>query len=188
MRKTLLLFFLLIATLGLSIEARSFEPVRTWGIEVGAGANCAFNKMFYDYTKMGLSGYLEGNYYAQGIPMSFGVHAQADGFSRESAQTIDNSGVGSSFFSYRLMLTSNYYWSLNPSTTLFAGAGAGIAHCRRTEDFKYTEGVMSDTGNKYPFTFMPRVGVTTRRVKYTLSYVYGDSANSFLCLHVGYMF
>lgn len=188
MRRALLLLFTLMVSSVFSTKVYSFEPERTWGIEVGVGANCAFNRMFYDYTRMGLSGYLEGNYYAQGIPMSFGLHAQADGFSRESAQTIANSGVGSSFFSYRLMLTSNYYWSLNPTTTLFAGAGAGMAHCRRTEDFKYNEGVMSDTGNKYPFTFMPRIGVITRRVKYTLSYVYGDSANSFLCLHVGYMF
>lgn len=184
MNKIKVLLILCLSVLGIPLSAQGF------GFEAGIGGNYAFNRMFYDKNVPGLSGYLEASYSLSSIPLTIGARVQGDGFSRVSKETIARDGVGGTFFSYRFFLTSDRVWALSHTSSFFAGVGAGIAYCRRTKNYKFSEDMMTttDDGNKYPFSIMPRVGyILNGKYRFSLSYVYGDSANSFLCLHVGFI-
>ena len=171
---------------------------RPWTVELGLGYIYAPNRLFFDSSEPGLSAYTEVNYNFKMIPLSVGAHLEGDVFNRviksengRAYHPLDYDGM--LYTSLRLMVVSDYHWLVRRQYSLFAGLGVGGAYCSNTKDLKrtgYRSYSSSGDGTEYPLSAQVRVGgiFLRRHMRVSLSYTYGDVANSFIGLHVGYIF
>ena len=155
--------------------------------EIGIGTNYTWQTMIFSSSMPGLSAFGEVRYNFEAIPLSIGVREQADVFQRKGPNDWQNMD----YLSYRFLLVGDYHYWLSNRFVGFAGIGAGIAHVDNSDSLAFSKPDSSSYIDDGPFTvfsFQPRVGlIIAKRLRVMLSYTYGDRANSFLGLHIGYV-
>ena len=170
---------------------------RTWTFEAGLGNIYTFNKMFFDRVVPGVSAYAEANYNFPQIPLSVGARIQGDVFWRQinpDFNELPPMQENVTFSSGRLFLTADYHVPFNNNLSLFVGSGIGIGKCNTTENLErkgknYYTIPGEPYATEYPFSLQPRIGLLiVHSLRVSLSYTYGDKANSFFGLHAGYIF
>ena len=195
MKKAVLFVFLLLVSL--EGFAGNDWAKRTWTFEVGLGNIYTPNKMFFDRVVPGLSAYAEANYNFRQIPLSVGARIQGDVFGRQinpDFNDIPPMPESEIFPSARLLLTADYHIPFNRNLSLFVGSGIGIGKCEITENLvregkNYYIIPGEPYATEYPFSLQPRIGLLiVHSLRVSLSYTYGDKANSFFGLHAGYVF
>ena len=185
MKKYILFVLALICSVGL--HAQHPWAKRSFVGELGVGANYAWQKMIFTCSTPGLSAFGEVRYNFESLPLSVGVREQADVFQRKGRYDWQNMD----YLSYRFLLVCDYHRCLSPKVVGFAGIGLGMAHLDISENLRFVDPESSsftDEGPYSVFSFQPRVGIIlSKRVRVSVSYTYGDRANSFLGLHIGYV-
>ena len=185
MKKYILFFLTLICSAGL--HAQHPWAKRSLVGEVGLGTNYALQKMFFSCSTPGLSAFGEVRYNFESLPLSIGVREQADVFQRKGRYEWQNLD----YLSYRFLLVGDYHQWCSPKLVGFAGVGLGMAHLDNSENLRLDDSESSfyiDDGPYSVFSFQPRLGIIlSNRIRVSVSYTFGDRANSFLGLHIGYV-
>lgn len=185
MKKQILFFVSLFCSLGL--YAQHPWAKRSLVGEVGLGSNYAWQTMIFSRSTPGLSAFGEVRYNFESLPFSIGVREQADLFQRKGRHEWQNMD----YLSYRFLLVGDYHRWLTTKVIGFAGFGLGVAHVDNSENLYLGDTDSSfyiDDGPFSVFSFQPCIGIIlSKRIRISVSYTYGDRANSFIGLHVGYI-
>ncbi len=182
MKKVIIAVLLIFAPIiGLCQSGRN----RVVSVEIGMGGLYSFDRLFFDKVSPGLSPYGEIRYNFKNIPLSLGVGASAQIFTRsfESSEYCD-------FTSTNLMIVSDYAFYRHLQFKSYFGLNLGVGIYELSGSVKH-EGVgfYSCSGENSPLCVVPHVGVEVwNHLRLSMGYMFEDKANRNLYLRIGYAF
>ena len=190
MKKTLLLFSLLIGVSLFTSKVYAYEPANyKWNITPSYFQTFGANKIVgFDENHLGAGFSLEGTYKLN-PNIEVGAYASISSFERcYPFLDYNNFKVNGTidFMSVNVLAVANYNYRTSRFVELSGGLGAGMMFAEKGSDISINPLVEKSCNS---LVLMPRIGMKVRNhLKFSLGYKWQETANKYAFISIGYTF